>query len=199
MQEDVYQGDGLNLYEYCRNNPVVYYDPSGYSCENSGDIAGDENIDSNEKIIFYHGTSTEGANSIYNNGIDLNHATRDMDFGRGFYVTINIEQARNWAARHGADGGAIIKFNIPLSEYNNLNNKLFYFADSDWGNFVINSRKGMTNNYDTISGPMLLNPRKALDGETPKSGGQQTAFNTQAAIDLLNKYMSIYNVIDYCL
>ena len=31
MQEDVYQGDGLNLYAYCANNPVVYYDPSGYS------------------------------------------------------------------------------------------------------------------------------------------------------------------------
>ena len=31
MQEDVYQGDGLNLYAYCRNNPVMYYDPSGYS------------------------------------------------------------------------------------------------------------------------------------------------------------------------
>ena len=31
MQEDVYQWDGLNLYAYCRNNPVVYYDPSGYS------------------------------------------------------------------------------------------------------------------------------------------------------------------------
>ena len=30
MQEDVYQGDGLNLYAYCRNSPVVYYDPSGY-------------------------------------------------------------------------------------------------------------------------------------------------------------------------
>ena len=30
MQEDVYQGDGLNLYAYCGNNPVVYYDPSGY-------------------------------------------------------------------------------------------------------------------------------------------------------------------------
>ena len=41
MQEDVYQGDGLNLYTYCRNNPVMYYDPSGYSCENSGEIAGD--------------------------------------------------------------------------------------------------------------------------------------------------------------
>ena len=29
-QEDVYRGDGLNLYTYCDNNPVIYYDPSGY-------------------------------------------------------------------------------------------------------------------------------------------------------------------------
>ncbi len=30
MQEDVYQGDGLNLYAYCHNNPVMYFDLSGY-------------------------------------------------------------------------------------------------------------------------------------------------------------------------
>ncbi len=30
MQEDMYRGDGLNLYAYCANNPVMYYDPSGY-------------------------------------------------------------------------------------------------------------------------------------------------------------------------
>ena len=30
MQEDVYRGDGLNLYAYCANNPVMYFDPSGY-------------------------------------------------------------------------------------------------------------------------------------------------------------------------
>jgi RHS repeat-associated protein len=29
MQEDTYRGDGLNLYAYCANNPVMYYDPSG--------------------------------------------------------------------------------------------------------------------------------------------------------------------------
>ena len=32
-QEDLYRGDGLNLYAYCHNNPVVYADPSGYLCE----------------------------------------------------------------------------------------------------------------------------------------------------------------------
>ena len=29
-QEDTYRGDGLNLYAYCRNNPVYYVDPSGH-------------------------------------------------------------------------------------------------------------------------------------------------------------------------
>lgn len=33
LQEDTYRGDGLNLYAYCANNPIVYYDPSGHGCE----------------------------------------------------------------------------------------------------------------------------------------------------------------------
>lgn len=32
-QEDTYRNDGLNLYVYCRNNPVCYVDPSGNICD----------------------------------------------------------------------------------------------------------------------------------------------------------------------
>ena len=51
MQEDVYQGDGLNLYAYCGNNPVVYDDPSGWSNQQNGlnslsDMTYEEIVDS---------------------------------------------------------------------------------------------------------------------------------------------------------
>ncbi|WP_296771706.1 RHS repeat-associated core domain-containing protein [Selenomonas sp.] len=39
-QEDKYQGDGLNLYAYCANNPVDYYDPSGYYKNPAGEMIG---------------------------------------------------------------------------------------------------------------------------------------------------------------
>ena len=43
MQEDVYRGDELNLYAYCGNNPVIYYDSSGYSHGNKEDKVSSNN------------------------------------------------------------------------------------------------------------------------------------------------------------
>ena len=36
-QEDSYNADGLNLYAYCRNNPVSYVDPSGNICDSAAE------------------------------------------------------------------------------------------------------------------------------------------------------------------
>lgn len=45
-QEDIYRGDGLNLYAYCGNNPVVYYDPSGYmDCKSKTQSANGNHFD----------------------------------------------------------------------------------------------------------------------------------------------------------
>ncbi|WP_333651505.1 RHS repeat-associated core domain-containing protein [Lacrimispora sp.] len=51
LQEDEYRGDGLNLYAYCDNNPVVYYDPSGYNgvCDDQDKTVKDVN-ESNEDL-----------------------------------------------------------------------------------------------------------------------------------------------------
>ena len=71
MQEDVYQGDGLNLYVYCGNNPVVYYDSSGYSatdiknsddCPPEGYFGGDgdeENANQSKRLVNINDCTAE--------------------------------------------------------------------------------------------------------------------------------------------
>ena len=77
MQEDVYQGDGLNLYAYCANNPVIYYDPSGYvlSQADLNNILRDSNS-SNNFAYYQNKTHRDGfknttANPAYYEGISF--------------------------------------------------------------------------------------------------------------------------------
>ena len=51
VQEDVYRGDGLNLYAYCKNNPVVYYDPSGYGEEKCDKVGGNDSKSGSSSIV----------------------------------------------------------------------------------------------------------------------------------------------------
>ena len=51
-QEDEYHGDGLNLYAYCANNPVDYYDPSGYCKKNVYATSIDDKVTKIDKIML---------------------------------------------------------------------------------------------------------------------------------------------------
>ena len=82
LQEDVYQGDGLNLYAYCRNNPVVYYDLSGYGgqldCGNKNQInenSTDPETEINKRIVQESKKTTggqkKGSDTLSNNLLKL--------------------------------------------------------------------------------------------------------------------------------
>ena len=77
IQEDTYYGDGLNLYEYCRNNTITYKDPTGHNiCATQRDL--------------YHKYKEEGMNpqEAYQKmrkdlGLDSKSGYKDSGVGNG--------------------------------------------------------------------------------------------------------------------
>ncbi|MCL2859417.1 MAG: DUF3990 domain-containing protein [Oscillospiraceae bacterium] len=81
---------------------------------------------------------------------------RPLDFGKGFYLTENCEQAKSWAIKKADRFGnqpIITKYEIYL---NNLRLKEFKYTDEEWLNFVCGCRKDINicleKEYDIIIG-----------------------------------------------
>ena len=75
-QEDEYRGDGLNLYAFCANNPVMYVDPSGYSFLDNLLFDSQDDIDSrvkqtpSEKATYGQWSDKRGDSRFYFNNTD---------------------------------------------------------------------------------------------------------------------------------
>ena len=71
IQEDEYRGDGLNLYAFCANNPVMYVDPSGYAKkDNVININDVDNTSFRDKypILGMSHTKTYVTGTVYSSG-----------------------------------------------------------------------------------------------------------------------------------
>lgn len=74
-----------------------------------------------EKIILYHGTPDRIVTPIYNRGEDKH------DYGKGFYLTENIELAKEWAVcRPNEENGWVHKYELDYAEL-----KVFDFQKYD--------------------------------------------------------------------
>ena len=121
MQEDMYQGDGLNLYAYCGNNPVIYYDPSGYTetpqtgdgCSSTGKIKEDDtpkNDNELQTVTVYRGDrSSVTPDDVFNNGFSpkgehndpLLHTSSNATAGNFVSTSGSIDIANEFAGKNG--------------------------------------------------------------------------------------------------
>ncbi|MEI8271599.1 MAG: DUF3990 domain-containing protein [Paludibacter sp.] len=85
---------------------------------------------------------------------------RLLDFGKGFYTTTNLEQARKWALikqrRIGNDAKSFVteyEFDDNLLQSEQYKVKVFNFADEHWLDFVVNNRKmNDAHSFDIVMG-----------------------------------------------
>ena len=105
-------------------------------------------------MILYHGSNVEVKEPI------LLKVQRELDFGKGFYTTSDMEQAARWAERtakrRGESNAFVTVYEVNEDELKNIRLLSFDSPNVEWLNFVVKNRKGeyIAENWDIISGPV---------------------------------------------
>jgi hypothetical protein len=151
----------------------------------------------NQPLIVYHGTVDVHASSVLA-GVKLSITDNDSDFGRGFYTTTSLRQARIFAENSqlrsttkGVKRGAVIKFTLNRDDLAQLESLWFVRssldADDFWNLIESCRRLGTTNRtgvtwYDIVVGPVArwYQTRQAWDGY------DQISFHTDKAVKILD-------------
>lgn len=109
---------------------------------------------------LYHGSNV----AVKNPRIIV--SDRKLDFGTGFYLTSDYEQAKRWAelttARRKNGKETITVFEFDKAVLEKLNALIFEEANADWLRYAANNRnnENAADNYDIVVGP-VANDRTA--------------------------------------
>ena len=160
------------------------------SCQASADPA-----DSTGYVDLYHGTSLVSAQAIVANGIDPSRGHPYTDFGRGFYVTTNLAQAKAWAIQNFTNQNpSVIHYRVPYKNLTpgSLCGLVFPLTPPSTGYLALVRGMRMVQQpigcagYDFTEGPLLTNPSAFLAGGAATTGGQQDTFCTAAGASILD-------------
>ena len=105
-------------------------------------------------MILYHGSNVEVKEPI------LLKVQRELDFGKGFYTTSDMEQAARWAwrtaKRRGESNAFVTVYEVNEDERKKIRILSFDSPNVEWLNLVVKNRKGeyIAENWDIISGPV---------------------------------------------
>lgn len=109
-------------------------------------------------IILYHGSNLEIDN------IDLSKSKIGKDFGKGFYLNPNFDQAYKMAVRaksvnkEGSEIVSAFEFEDEILTGSELNVKIFPEYSKEWADFVVANRNNKSampiHPYDIVIGPI---------------------------------------------
>ena len=151
-------------------------------------------------MLLYHGSNIPVQNPR------ILELSRPLDFGAGFYLTSDKDQACRWASRttrrrkNGTPTISVFEVDIPFPE--GVKQLRFNEPNEAWFDFVLANRtsRSFTSDFDIVIGPVandqtiltfdlylegLLTKGAALADLLPQRLTDQYAFRTQAALALL--------------
>ncbi len=109
-------------------------------------------------IRLYHGSN------VAIEQIDLSRSKRGKDFGQGFYLNVNPDQAMEMADRttrflnEGTPTLSCFEFDKDVATKNGLRIKIFPDYSEEWAEFVVMNRKNNSevpvHPYDIVIGPI---------------------------------------------
>ena len=159
-------------------------------------------------MIIYHGTT------MIIKSPDVFHSYRNLDFGKGFYVTTVKKQAERWAFRKAEmtfSSTGIVNVYQMKDILPGISVKSFPDDLNEWIDFVCACRDGslIYKEYDIIKGKVaddqvyrvvnlyrtgVWDKKRAIEEMKPYDIYDQIAFISQKAIDALLVFQSSYEV-----
>lgn len=151
-------------------------------------------------MILYHGSNLEVKNP------QIIKSRRLLDFGAGFYLTSEYEQAKKWAIRttdRRIEGSPTISaYNVDNENLKKLSLLVFEKANKEWLRYisVYRTDKSASDSYDIVIGPVandqaIRTVNDFLKGRftedvaiqllLPQKLKDQYAFKTEKAISIL--------------
>lgn len=160
----------------------------------------------NDPLVLYHGCDDQSAGGITTpvgnrpHGINIGFSKPLTDFGRGFYTTTSVHQAKNWAnarcrglrARGANPLATILQFAVDRNALASKELLTFVIEGQDFWDFVSHCRLGVglhrpasgsgssAVDYDIIFGPVSVWPQTLILKDC-----DQVSFHTPAALDIL--------------
>ena len=141
-------------------------------------------------------------------------SNRNLDFGTGFYVTLNEEQAKNFAIKvsklRKTERAYVNIYEIEENKFEKMSILKFDYPSEAWFDFVCENRQGAYNGkiYDIIYGPVanddvyttftaykngILTKEQAIEGLKVKKLFNQILLTNERALEIL-KYIKSYEV-----